>query len=177
MNFEKILKCKFQISKFIKIKNLYRAALKFAEFNYLWRKSKFNNDSVVGLFERTVGKYPNKVAMYYQNEKWTFKELDEFSNRVANCFNALGFKAGDEIALLMNNKPEYIGFWLGLAKAGIITALINTNNRMDSLINSLTAFNCKAVIYDAQYTKGLNKKINSTHILSFISFYSHFRHY
>ncbi len=65
------------------------------------------------------------------------------------------FWAGDEIGLLMNNKPEFIGFWLGLAKAGIITALINTNNRKDLLVNSLAAFNCKAIIYDSQCSGGI----------------------
>lgn len=132
-----------------------RAFLKFSEFTLLWRISKFNNESVVSLFKKTVEKYPNKIAIYFKDEKWTFKELDDFSNRVANCFNAMEFWAGDEIALLMNNRPEFIGFWLGLAKAGIITAFINTNNRKDLLVNSLAAFNCKAIIYDLQCSGGI----------------------
>ncbi len=109
---------------------------------------------MTSLFGKTVAKHPNKIAIFFQKEKWTFRELDEFSNRVANCFTAFGFKEGDEIGLLMNNKPEFIGIWLGLAKVGIITAFINTNHRLDSLVNSITAFNCKAIIYDIQFTKG-----------------------
>jgi acyl-CoA synthetase (AMP-forming)/AMP-acid ligase II len=37
-----------------------------------------------------------------------------------------GFKPRDVVALMMDNCPEFLFIWLGLAKAGISTALINT---------------------------------------------------
>jgi len=42
----------------------------------------------------------------------------------------------------MDNRPEYIFTWLGLAKAGAIIALINTNLVGRPLVHSLTV--CKA---------------------------------
>ena len=44
--------------------------------------------------------------------------MDIFSNKIANYFKNLGYKKGDEISLLMENRIEYIGIWLGLAKIG-----------------------------------------------------------
>ena len=40
-----------------------------------------------------------------------------------------GLKFDDCIALLMENRPEYIIWWLGLTKIGVRIALINTNLR------------------------------------------------
>jgi solute carrier family 27 fatty acid transporter 1/4 len=93
------------------------------------------------------------VAFYYRDEKWTFRQIDEFSNRVANCFTEMGYHPGEEIALMMNTRPEFVGTWLGLAKAGIITAFINTNQRLETLVHSITVVNCKAVIFEPQLAK------------------------
>ena len=106
------------------------------------------------MFARTVAKHPAKVAIVFGDHIWSFGQLDEFSNQIANYFTGNGFKAGDEVALLMNNSHEYIGVWLGLIKVGIIPAFINTNNRMDALNDCFNAFKCKAIIYDSYFTEG-----------------------
>ena len=95
-------------------------------------------------------KYPNKVALYFQDTQWTFSQLDEYSNRVANCFTEMGFVAGDDVALFMDNKPEFIGIWLGLAKCGIVTMFINVNQRCETLVQVIRTVECKAIIFDSQ---------------------------
>ena len=88
-----------------------------------------------------------KIAIKFNYQTWTFEHLEKFSNRVANYFSDKGFRYGNEIGLLMKNCPEYIGIWLGLSKIGVITALINTNLKLDLLINTLSTFNCQALIF------------------------------
>ncbi|CAG2118012.1 unnamed protein product, partial [Medioppia subpectinata] len=102
-------------------------------------KWKRNDQSVDELFVQTVAKYPHKIAIYYKNEKWSFAHLNDFSNQTANCFSGLGFKSKDEVCLMMNNRPEYMGLWLGLTKIGVIPALINT--RIAEIMPELTLFN------------------------------------
>lgn len=113
------------------------------------------NATVPQIFQENVRKHPNKIAFHYQNTTWTYQQLDEYSNKVANCFLDLGFHSGQEIALFMESKPEFIGIWLGLAKAGIITALINTNLRLNSLIHSVTIVNCRAIIFSSELIEGM----------------------
>jgi solute carrier family 27 fatty acid transporter 1/4 len=52
----------------------------------------------------------------------------ETTNRVANYFASQGYKKGDSIALFMENKPEYICVWLGLAKV-VLWAVKLTENK------------------------------------------------
>ena len=70
---------------------------------------------------------PNKPALLYENVSWSFSELEAYSNRVANFLVERGFKRGDCVALFMENRPEYIGIWLGCTKVGVLPALINSN--------------------------------------------------
>ena len=38
-------------------------------------------------------------------------------------------KKGDVVSLFMESRPEFVGFWLGLAAIGVETALVNFNLR------------------------------------------------
>ena len=80
--------------------------------------------------------------------------MDEYSNKVANYFLTLGFQKGDTVALLMENRPEYVAMWLGLAKIGVVTALINHNQKMQALIHAVRIANAKAIIYGSEFTTG-----------------------
>lgn len=112
------------------------------------------NRSVPKIFQSICSSQPNKTLFHYQDEQWTFKQVDEFSNKIVNYFLAQGFQKGDEIALFMENRPEYVAIWLGLAKAGIVSALINNNQRMNPLIHSLVVIKCKALIFSSELFQG-----------------------
>ncbi|CAG2167772.1 unnamed protein product [Oppiella nova] len=94
-----------------------RSGIGVVEWNLLWRKWKFNNESVISIFRKTAAKNADKIAIKAVDQNWTFRHLDQFSNKIANYFVSIGLKSGDEVALMMNNKPEFIGIWLGLAKS------------------------------------------------------------
>ena len=112
---------------------------------------KWSNASVTSVFKSNVIKSPSKIILVDQYKEWSGRDVDEFSNKVGNYFISKGYKKGDEIALMMNSSPEYVAIWLGLAKAGLVTALINTNQRSSVLIHSLTTINAKGVICDADH--------------------------
>lgn len=129
---------------------LCSALFRLLKTKFQIRKYRLQNATVPKVFKEWVKKQPDKPIIYFNDQVWTFRELDQFSNRVANAFIELGFNPGDEVALFMESKPEYIGIWLGLAKAGIVTALINTNQRNESLIHSILSINSKALIFGSE---------------------------
>ena len=55
----------------------------------------------------------------------------------------------------MENRPEYIATWLGLAKIGVTPALINYNLKQQSLIHTIQVSNCKAIIYGIELENGM----------------------
>ena len=106
------------------------------------------------MFTTIAKKNSNKPALIYQGKVWTFKDLDQFSNQVAQTCISAGYKPGDEVALLMENRPEFVGIWMGLAKAGLTTALLNTNLKSTTLLHSISVIKTRALIYDSALEPG-----------------------
>lgn len=128
---------------------------------------KRSNASLTSVFKQNVIRNPSKVIMVDKYKEWSAKEVDEFSNQIANYFISKGYKKGDEVALIMNSSPEYVAIWLGLSKAGLVTALINTNQRSRVLVHSLTTINAKGVICDPDHLEPVSnvvREVRSTNI-------------
>lgn len=67
----------------------------------------------------------NKVALYYRdasrNEKYTFKEMKEMSNKVANVLKQVAeIEKGDRVFIFMPRSPELYFSVLGVIKTGAI---------------------------------------------------------
>ena len=103
------------------------------------------------LFVRTVAKHKDKAAILYEDEVWTFQDLENYSNAVANYFRNEGYMYGDTVAIVLENSSEYVGLWLGMAKIGVCAAFINTNLRGDALLHCVTVSDAKAVVYGKQF--------------------------
>jgi fatty-acyl-CoA synthase len=79
----------------------------------------------------------------------SYRALAEQAHRYARWALSTGLGAGDVIALLMPNKPEYVAIWLGLTRIGAAVALINTNLRGELLARSVKTVSPTRVIVDA----------------------------
>lgn len=74
--------------------------------------------------------------------------MENYTNKIACLFQKkFGLKKGDCVALFMENKPEYVGIWLGLSKLGVITALVNTNLKNEALLHSINVAKASAVVF------------------------------
>lgn len=80
--------------------------------------------------------------------------MDDYSNQVGHYFKSKGYTKGDSVALMLENRPEYVGIWLGLSKIGVTTALINTNLVSDPVVHCMKVAHCKALIYGSDFIKG-----------------------
>ncbi|NWN98887.1 MAG: acetate--CoA ligase [Bacillus sp. (in: Bacteria)] len=66
----------------------------------------------------------NKVALIYRDasrlEKYTFKEMKDFSNKAGNVFKDYGVTKGDRVFVFMPRSPELYFAFLGAIKLGAI---------------------------------------------------------
>lgn len=53
-------------------------------------------NTIPKIFAETVQRHGDKTALIFEGtgERWTFRQLDEYSNRVANMLLQRGFKVG-----------------------------------------------------------------------------------
>jgi fatty-acyl-CoA synthase len=85
--------------------------------------------SVADLLEARAADAAERPFLIFEGRTVTFAQMNALANRVAHAALAAGFRSGDVVALLMENRPEFPMIWLGLAKVGIVTALLNTAAR------------------------------------------------
>ena len=69
--------------------------------------------------------YPNKRAVVDSEKEFTWREIHERSNRLANALIGLGCRKGDRFAILAYNSSEYVESIFACAKAGLIFVPIN----------------------------------------------------
>ncbi|XP_076043131.1 long-chain fatty acid transport protein 1-like isoform X1 [Oratosquilla oratoria] len=123
-----------------------KAGIRYLKVQALLWDAGRKNMSIPKLFMENVHKNPNKIAFHFEDTAWTFTQVDEYSNRIANYLVSQGFQHGDTIALYMQNRPEFVCTWLGCSKIGVVAALINFNLRFIPLVHSIKVANSKGVI-------------------------------
>lgn len=106
-------------------------------------------------FEAVVDKYPNNVAWRFEGNLTTYAEMDALANKVANWGLSLGLQAGDAVALFMENRPEYVSFWYGLSKIGVVVGLINHNLTDKALAHCVNIADAKLILTGADQDEAI----------------------
>ncbi len=106
--------------------------------------------SIVDIVEGQARRRPDNIAILYQDQRLTYAELDARANRYAHWALAQGIGRGQSVALLMENRPDFIAAWLGLFKVGAQVALINTNLTGAALAHSIAISGARHAIVGAE---------------------------
>lgn len=108
-----------------------------------------NATSATGLgwaVEKAARKNPEGIAVLYQDVKLNYQQFNAKANQIAHYFAGLGFKKGDVVAVLLENRPELLLVVTALAKIGVIAALVNTSQSGRVLEHSINLVRPKAII-------------------------------
>ena len=70
------------------------------------------------LFEAQAQQTPDAVAVLFENDRLTYRELNEQANHVARYLRDAGVKNGDLVALFTSRSPRMVVGLLGILKAG-----------------------------------------------------------
>ena len=96
---------------------------------------------------------PDSPAIIHAGGTLSYGALDGRANAYAHWAIGQGIRHGDAVALLMENRPDFIAAWLGLFKAGASVALINTNLAGQALAHSIAIARPKhAIVGDEMRT-------------------------
>ncbi len=76
---------------------------------------------------------PNKpaIVMAASGEVVTYQQLDQRSNQIAHLFRNLGLKAGDHIALQVENRAEFFEIVWAAQRSGLVFTAISTHLTAD----------------------------------------------
>lgn len=111
------------------------------------------------LIEQLAGRYESAPALLAQDDALTYRALSERANRYARWAINEGVAPGATVCLLLNNCADYLAIWLGLTRAGLTVALVNTHLTGASLAHSIRVVEPTALIAGANFLE----RIRSIH--------------
>lgn len=114
------------------------------------RSDKKRPESIGVFLERNARTYGPALAIQFEDQTLSHRELDRRVNRTARAFARAGIGHGEAVAVLIENRPEVLVVVGALAKLGAAAALVNTHQRGDVLLHSLRAANARFAVVGAE---------------------------
>jgi len=76
-------------------------------------------------FRNTVGEFPDKIALIYKEEKFTFNELDQLVNQLANGLAGKGVGKQDKVIIYLPHMSQWIISWFALQRIGAVAVPVS----------------------------------------------------
>lgn len=119
-----------------------------------------DDNAVVGLgwaVEKSARENPAGIAVQYRDTRLTYAQFNQWTNRIAHFFLAQGLRKGDVVNVLIENRPELLATVTGLAKIGVISALVNTSQTGKVLTHSINLVQPKRLIAGAECVPAISE--------------------
>lgn len=113
--------------------------------------------SVGAVLEKQAERRPDKELILFEDRRITYREFNETANRYASLMRSRGLKKENTVALLMDNRPEYLIIHAGLAKIGVVPALVNNNIKGSILAHALNIAKARALIIGHEFVDEYRK--------------------
>jgi fatty-acyl-CoA synthase len=107
-------------------------------------------DALAGRFEAAPALVSREAALSYRS-------LSQTANRYARWALSEGLQPGEVVCLLMENCPDYLAIWLGLTRAGLTVALLNTHLSGPSLEHSIRIVAPRGLIFGASLAERVRR--------------------
>jgi long-chain acyl-CoA synthetase len=91
---------------------------------------------------------PNKAAIIWYGRRISYAELDDLSDRFAQCLYKRGIGQGDVIILFLHNCPQYLIAHLGAQKLGVIVSPCNPMSKAFEFGQQVHEVHASAVVTD-----------------------------
>ncbi|MFS2102205.1 AMP-binding protein [Variovorax sp. Varisp85] len=104
-------------------------------------------------FDHMVAKQPDREALVsrHEGQRFTYRELQTESNRLAGALLNLGLAPGDRVGIWSHNNVAWVLMQIATAKVGLILVNINPAYRTSELEYALNKVGCKALVTMAQF--------------------------
>ena len=99
--------------------------------------------------EQACRLFPDKTALLFEEKQYTYRQLDEMSNRIANGLAGLGIGIGERVALFLPNIPAFLTAYYAIHKLGAVVVSINPKLKADEVAFILNDSGARAVFTTA----------------------------
>lgn len=130
------------------------------ELLYKFNNTKLNYDktkTIAELFEEQAKKTPNNIALVFEDQTLTYKELNEKANQFAHYIKSSNYD-GNTVGVLLNRSLDLIITILAIVKNGLTYLPIDPEYPNDRINYMLQDSNCKLVFVNNKTNKIIENK-------------------
>ncbi len=106
---------------------------------------------------RNANRIPDKLAFKFGPKTYTYKEMNEYVNRLANGLLARGIDKGDKIGIMMKNSDLFVMAFYAIMKAGAVAVPINFRLTEREVEYILKDSDSVALFFDVDYAEIIQK--------------------
>jgi long-chain acyl-CoA synthetase len=81
--------------------------------------------NLADMLQKQTEKLKNKKCLFFENQIYTYNELNNKSNEIASILKSQGIKEGDRVGIMLENSPEFIFSFFAIVKTGATAVPIN----------------------------------------------------
>ena len=104
----------------------------------------------LAFLERTVRVFPNKTAVVYGGNRWTYAQFAERVRRFAGALIRAGVEPGDRVAVLAPNVPELLEAHFAVLRIRAVLVAINTRLQAGEVGYILDHSGARVVLVDPE---------------------------
>ena len=109
------------------------------------------------LFDLSLRGRTGKEALEWQGRIYTFVEIDQRSDRMAQALRQRGLSKGERLAVYLSNRIEYVDLYLACLKLGVIFVPVNILYRERELAHILSDAQPKLLVNAEELPQLLNE--------------------
>ena len=102
--------------------------------------------SLVQLVDHALSTHADKDAYVFMGKRYSFAQIDAWSRAMAAYLQSLGLAAGDRVAVMLPNVPQYPVAVAGILRAGCVVVNVNPLYTPRELEHQLKDSGAKAII-------------------------------
>ena len=116
--------------------------------------------TIVDLFEEQVKKTPDNIAVVFEDQKLTYKELNEKANQLAHYMHLQNIQHGDIVGIYLNKSLEVIVSMFAILKLGASFLPLDLDYPKERLNYILGNSEPKLILS----SRNINKKIKNPYL-------------
>ncbi len=114
-------------------------------------------------------KSPEKTALIFgDDQRMTYRELADRADRLSALLWHRGLRAGDSVAYLGENSPEFLATLFGCAALGVVFVPVNTRLAPPEVLHVLADSRARALIHDPEYAERIAPIVSAVGIVHLI---------
>lgn len=124
------------------------------EFTKLYREKGYWEDrTLFEVLEDSIKKHPAKVALVFNDQRYTYEQLGEKINNLALNLAKTGLKPLDRVVIQLPNIPQFIFIYYALVKIGVIPIMALPAHRKTEIGHFIKFTGAKAYFMPDKYRK------------------------